>query len=162
MGSSDRCSQYPLKVLKQKRYSLTFTLPLTLSLTLTLSFSLSLSLLLKVDKAEGALLSIRRMLDESNSPSKESLENLSEEFYSSLPHKPEWKKTITTKRMIAQKQDLCQLVRDIVAVGESTNWSTRSSTASKYRSLRCEISHLDPSSNEYQEVQDHLLDSQDG
>ena len=55
----------------------------------------------KVDKAEGALLSIRRMLDESNSPSKESLENLSEEFYSSLPHKPEWKKTIKKANTVA-------------------------------------------------------------
>ncbi len=87
----------------------------------------------------------------------------SKEFYSSLPHKPgsPENRPITSLRVLAQKQDLCQLVRDIVAVSESTNWSVRSGPEAKYRALRCDIEHLDPTSLEYASVKDHIVNSQD-
>ena len=64
-----------------------------------------------MDKAEAALLSIRRLLDgrEEDGPDSEALANLSKTFYDALPHNEEQKKTIDTKRLIAQKQDLCQV-----------------------------------------------------
>ena len=87
----------------------------------------------------------------------------SKEFYSSLPHKPNSpeNRPIKTIRILAQKQDLCQLVRDIVAVSESTNWSVRSGPEAKYRALRCDIEHLAPTSLEYASVRDHIVNSQD-
>lgn len=86
----------------------------------------------------------------------------SQAFYSSLPHKPDspQNQPITNIRILAQKQDLCQLVRDIVAVSESTNWSVRSGPEGKYRALRCNIEHLDSSSLEYDSVKDHIKNSQ--
>ena len=83
-------------------------------------------------------------------------------FYSSLPHKPTSLKDppIKSIRVLAEKQDLCQLVRDIVAISESTNWSVRSGTEAKYRALRCDIEHLDPTSLEYDNIRDHVVNSQ--
>ena len=54
-----------------------------------------------------------------------------------------------------------QLIKDMVGVSESTNWSSRSSAEAKYRALRCEIQLLDPASLEYADVRDHVLNSQD-
>ena len=80
-------------------------------------------------------------------------------FYSSLPHKAA--SHIESTRVLAEKQDLCQLIRDMVAISESTNWSLRSGTEAKYRALRCDIEHLEPSSLEYASIRDHILNSQD-
>ena len=54
-----------------------------------------------------------------------------------------------------------QLVRDMVAVGESTGWAARSSTEARYRSLRCEVTHEDPASPVYQRICKQILESQD-
>jgi poly [ADP-ribose] polymerase len=115
----------------------------------------------QVEKAEAALMSIRKLVDGMNPITASTLPGLWEEFYSALPHKPTAKITTLDKRTISHLQDLCQLVRDIVAVGESTNWSTRSSTDSKLRSLRCDVQRLDPLSEEYQNISDHVIRSQD-
>ena len=56
---------------------------------------------------------------------------------------------------------LPQLIKDMVGVSESTNWSARSSAEAKYRALRCELQLLDPASLEYADVRDHVLNSQD-
>lgn len=68
-----------------------------------------------MDKAEAALLSIRRLLDDrrEDGADSEALANLSKEFYEALPHKAAAKKTIDSKRVIAQKQDLCQVKETI-------------------------------------------------
>ncbi|CAI8041057.1 Protein mono-ADP-ribosyltransferase PARP4 [Geodia barretti] len=65
----------------------------------------------QLDKAEAALLSIRRELD----GDKSNLASLSDDFYSALPHKRgqgsggrRSRGVIDTKRAVAQKQDLCQ------------------------------------------------------
>lgn len=52
-------------------------------------------------------------------------------------------------------------MKDMVGVSEATNWSTRGSAEAKYRALRCDIQLLDPTSSEYSEVSDHILNSQD-
>ena len=49
----------------------------------------------------------------------------------------------------------------MVSVSEATNWSTRGSADAKYRALRCDVELLDPTSHEYCEVNDHILNSQD-
>lgn len=48
-----------------------------------------------------------------------------------------------------------------MSVSESTNWSQRSGPVAKYHALRCEIDNLDPASEEYCEVQKHVLSSQE-
>ena len=48
-----------------------------------------------------------------------------------------------------------------MSVGESTNWSTRSSVESKYRSLRCDITVLDHYSDEFVQIQQLITDHQD-
>ena len=49
----------------------------------------------------------------------------------------------------------------MVSVGESTNWSTRSSVVSKYQLLRCDIIVLDHSSDEFVEMKQLIIDRQD-
>lgn len=139
----------------------------------------------QVEKAEAALMSLKEHLTKTDTDQKERDSErlkLEAEFYSSLPHKPPHKVAIDSMRVIAQKQDLCQvcchgnclyyanglvafmcaccmlwqLVKDVVSVSEATNWSTRGSAEAKYRALRCDIQMLDPSSYEYSEVQYHI------
>ena len=46
-------------------------------------------------------------------------------------------------------------------MSESTNWSQRTGTAAKYHALRCSVVPLDPTTEEYNDIQDHVLSSQD-
>ena len=59
----------------------------------------------EVEKAEAALLSIKLILDGANKNG--NLQKLRNDFYSAIPHKH--KAVLDTKRMIAEKQDLCQV-----------------------------------------------------
>ena len=59
----------------------------------------------EVEKAEAALLSIKLVIDGTNKDG--DLQKLTNDFYSAIPHKN--KSVLDTKRMIAEKQDLCQV-----------------------------------------------------
>ena len=67
----------------------------------------------KLDQAEAALLSIRRLLDGGGGGGEggrgEEIRKLSDEFYSAVPHHKKHRSEITSKRDIAQKQDFCQV-----------------------------------------------------
>ena len=65
----------------------------------------------KLDQAEAALLSIRRLLDGGGGEGGrgEEIRKLSDEFYSAVPHHKKHRSEITSKRDIAQKQDFCQV-----------------------------------------------------
>ena len=52
-------------------------------------------------------------------------------------------------------------MRDVVGVSESTNWSQRSKAAARYHALRCDITPLDPTHQEYADIRDHVTGSQD-
>lgn len=54
------------------------------------------------------------------------------------------------------------MIRDMVSVSEATDWSVRSSTESKYRSLRCHIESLKSTHPEYKQTRDHIMDSIEG
>ncbi|XP_022100686.1 poly [ADP-ribose] polymerase 4-like isoform X2 [Acanthaster planci] len=117
----------------------------------------------KVSKAESILLQIRKALDgggDDTDKFEASIETLSQEFYSQIPHKSEHKKDIKTKSVIAKKQDLCQLIKDVVSVSETTNWSQRSSVESKYRALRCHISCLPDNHPHYYDVKNFIISTQ--
>ena len=60
----------------------------------------------QVEKAEAALLSIKLILDGTNKDG--DVQKLTNEFYSIIPHKH--KSALDTKRAIAEKQDLCQVL----------------------------------------------------
>lgn len=64
-------------------------------------------------KAESILLQIKKALDSKEtdeSRSESSIEELSQEFYSQIPHKMQHKEDFKTKSVIAKKQDLCQVI----------------------------------------------------
>ena len=52
-----------------------------------------------------------------------------------------------------------QMIKDMVAVSEATNWSTRSSTEAKYKALRCRVEGLDTTEAEYKQIKEHMLQS---
>ena len=54
-----------------------------------------------------------------------------------------------------------QLIRDMHAVSEATGWSKRSSSDAKYTALSCDLRLLDPASNEFCDIRDHIVNSQD-
>lgn len=112
-----------------------------------------------VEKAEAILLTLRRSLDAAEDAS--ALKKLSDEFFSVIPHKNRGCE-IASRQAIAQKQDLCQLIKDMVSIGESTNWLTRRSVYSKYRSLKCHMECLECGSDEFHKVQDCVNSSETG
>ncbi|XP_071800756.1 protein mono-ADP-ribosyltransferase PARP4-like isoform X2 [Asterias amurensis] len=118
----------------------------------------------KVTKAESILLQIKKALDaedtDDESGSESAIQELSQEFYSQIPHKMHHKEDFKTKSVIAKKQDLCQLIKDIVSVSETTNWSKRSSVESKYRALRCHISCLPVNHPECNDIKNLILSTQ--
>lgn len=53
-----------------------------------------------------------------------------------------------------------QLIKDMVSIGETTNWLTRRSVYSKYRSLKCHIECLEQSSDEFKKIQGYVNSSE--
>jgi hypothetical protein len=78
--------------------------------------------------------------------------DLSKEFYKSLPFVGSIKKPINNKRTLCQRFDLCQMLRDMISIGEETNWNMRTSIQSMYRSMGAFISHLSKESDDYNEL----------
>ena len=64
-----------------------------------------------VDKAEGILQALRETLDK-NGQSQQNLKKFSDEFYSLIPHCEKSAKEINCKRVIAEKQDVCEVCFD--------------------------------------------------
>ena len=53
-----------------------------------------------------------------------------------------------------------QLIKDMVSIGETTNWLTRRSVYSKYRSLKCHIESLEHGSDEFGKIQEYVNSSE--
>ena len=66
---------------------------------------------MKVEKAEAALLELKRALKERKGS--EELSKLSKEFYNHLPHKSN--ETISDKSAIAKKQNICQVLHCFIS-----------------------------------------------
>lgn len=111
----------------------------------------------KVDEAESILLQIQSVLNEG---SEELAEKLSMEFYSILPHVPEYDQPIVSKKLLSQKKDLCQLLRDMVSVSEASGWSPNGHLHAKYKALRCYVQSLPSDSEEFNEMNNCVTDSQ--
>ena len=51
-------------------------------------------------------------------------------------------------------------MKDIISVSEATNWNVRGSVQSKYRSMSCQLSCLDPDDPEYITIKNKVIESQ--
>ncbi|XP_029458355.1 protein mono-ADP-ribosyltransferase PARP4 isoform X2 [Rhinatrema bivittatum] len=107
-----------------------------------------------VSKGEGILLQVRKALDDGATA--ELLSQLMSEFYRIIPHKTGIDYNVD-KRLLASKQDLCQLIRDMVNVCEMNMSSPNPPSLAKYRALRCKIDHVDPGSDEFLQVEHQVL-----
>uniref|UniRef100_K1PUC2 Poly [ADP-ribose] polymerase 4 n=1 Tax=Magallana gigas TaxID=29159 RepID=K1PUC2_MAGGI len=95
---------------------------------------------IKLDQVEKATAILTQMKESQSDNSK--LKALFEEFYTALPHRPQYRTTSFSISWLARKLDLCQLIKDVVSVSEATNWSTRGNAEAQYKALRCQISHV--------------------
>ncbi|XP_054829757.1 protein mono-ADP-ribosyltransferase PARP4 [Eublepharis macularius] len=109
-----------------------------------------------VSKAEGILLQTKKALDEGKSPRE--LTALIEEFYKIIPHKSRLEDNVC-KKLLSNKQDLCQLIRDMLNVHETNLFSPNPPSLSKYRALGCKIEALDASSEEFNRVKQQVVQS---
>ncbi|VDH98080.1 poly [ADP-ribose] polymerase [Mytilus galloprovincialis] len=108
----------------------------------------------QIEKAEAILLKIKDCKDDLK------VEQLFKEFNEILPHKNKTQPVKSQRRSwLSKKQDICQMIKDMVAVSESTNWSTRSSTEAKYKALRCRLDGLQITDTEYKQIKEHIIQS---
>eukprot|EP00064_Thunnus_orientalis_P008537 superscaffoldBa00001022_g8560 len=107
-----------------------------------------------VSRAEGLLIQAQRKQREGNYAE---VMSLLDEVYTLLPHREPHPPP--NAKLISQKLDLCQLIRDVLNVSEMTLRSPAPSCLGKYRALRCSIELVPPNSPEFQDVTALLQDS---
>ncbi|KAM6955132.1 protein mono-ADP-ribosyltransferase PARP4 [Lycodopsis pacificus] len=101
-----------------------------------------------VSRVEGLLLLAQRRLRENDHAA---AGFLLDEVYTLLLHVVPFQSPPTAK-LISQKLDLCQLIRDVLNVSETTLRSPAPSSLGKYRALRCSIETVPPDTAEFQAV----------
>ena len=83
----------------------------------------------------------------------------SHEFYNILPVKINQRFSIKDKQIFNQRFEICQVIRDIITISESTNWNLRASTEAKYRSIGSLIKKIDQNSEEYENIKNQIIKS---
>ncbi|XP_006915899.1 poly [ADP-ribose] polymerase 4 [Pteropus alecto] len=107
-----------------------------------------------VSKAEGILLHVKAALK--SGETEEQLQKMMSEFYRLIPHRGSTTEEVNL-RLLAKKEDLCQLIRDMANVNE-TNLSKRNPPSlAKYRALRCKIEHVEQNTEEFFRVRKEVL-----
>uniref|UniRef100_A0A3B4ZYD0 Poly (ADP-ribose) polymerase family, member 4 n=1 Tax=Stegastes partitus TaxID=144197 RepID=A0A3B4ZYD0_9TELE len=86
-----------------------------------------------VSRAEGLLLQAQKNLDKHL----DTAVGLLKDFYNLLPQRNRGEDV--SAKLISQKLDLCQLIRDVLSVSEMTLRNPSPSCVGKYRALRCSI-----------------------
>ncbi|XP_046764290.1 protein mono-ADP-ribosyltransferase PARP4 isoform X2 [Gallus gallus] len=107
-----------------------------------------------VSKAEGILLQVKNALNEGANET--ALQEMMMEFYQLIRHKTEIDYEVT-KRLLSRKQDLCQLMRDMLNIRETSMSCPNPSSLAKYQALRCKIDAVDPMSDEFLGVERQVL-----
>ncbi|NXG27227.1 PARP4 polymerase, partial [Dromaius novaehollandiae] len=107
-----------------------------------------------VSKAEGILLQIKNALDEG--ADKVALQVMIKEFYQVIHHKTETDYNVS-KKLLSSKQDLCQLIRDMLNIRETNMSCPNPSSLAKYQALRFKIEAVDAESYEFLNVEEQLL-----
>ncbi|XP_067418928.1 protein mono-ADP-ribosyltransferase PARP4 [Emydura macquarii macquarii] len=107
-----------------------------------------------VSKGEGILLQIKNAMNEGTTA--EELKVMMMEFYRIIRHKSGIDYNIT-KKLLSSKQDLCQLIRDMLNVCETNMSSPNPPSLAKYRALRCKIQAISSNSEEFLNVKQQVL-----
>ena len=107
-----------------------------------------------VSKAEGILLQVKNALNEGANET--ALQEMMMEFYQLIRHKTEIDYEVS-KRLLSRKQDLCQLMRDMLNIRETSMSCPNPSSLAKYQALRCKIDAVDPMSDEFLGVERQVL-----
>ncbi|TFK09944.1 protein FAM98A [Platysternon megacephalum] len=107
-----------------------------------------------VSKGEGILLQIKNAMNEGTAA--KALKAMMMEFYRIIRHKSGIDYNIT-KKLLSSKQDLCQLIRDMLNVCETSMSSPNPPSLAKYRALRCKIQAINPNSEEFLNVKQQVL-----
>ena len=106
----------------------------------------------QIEKAQVILLEIGEILKntENQMDLREKLESLSKQFFNMIPQTKD--STILGLDQLEEQNDLIQLLKDVLNVGEITGGSLFSSVDLKYRSLRCGIEVVPNDSEEYRNL----------
>uniref|UniRef100_A0A8C3RM59 Poly [ADP-ribose] polymerase n=1 Tax=Chelydra serpentina TaxID=8475 RepID=A0A8C3RM59_CHESE len=107
-----------------------------------------------VSKGEGILLQIKNAMNKGTAA--KALKAMMMEFYRIIRHKSGIDYNIT-KKLLSSKQDLCQLIRDMLNVCETSMSSPNPPSLAKYRALRCKIQAINPNSEEFLNVKQQVL-----
>ncbi|XP_010284016.1 PREDICTED: poly [ADP-ribose] polymerase 4-like, partial [Phaethon lepturus] len=107
-----------------------------------------------VSKAEGILLQVKNALDEGADDM--TLQAMIMEFYQVIRHRTEVDYKVS-KKLLSRKQDLCQLIRDMLNIHETNMSCPNPSSLAKYRALRCKIEAVDSTSYEFLNVEQQVL-----
>ncbi|XP_035182570.1 protein mono-ADP-ribosyltransferase PARP4 [Oxyura jamaicensis] len=107
-----------------------------------------------VSKAEGILLQVKNGLDEGADEA--ALQEMMMQFYEIIRHKTEIDYKVS-KKLLSRKQDLCQLIRDMLNTQETNMSCPNPTSLAKYQALRCKIQAVDPMSDEFLSVAQQVL-----
>ncbi|OWK00741.1 hypothetical protein Celaphus_00016667, partial [Cervus elaphus hippelaphus] len=107
-----------------------------------------------VSKAEGILLLVKEAVR--NGETQEQLQTMLTEFYRLIPHRAATAEKVSLS-LLAKKEDLCQLIRDMVNVCETNLAKPNPPSLAKYRALRCKIEHVEPNTEEFLRVREEVL-----
>ncbi|KAM8804067.1 LOW QUALITY PROTEIN: protein mono-ADP-ribosyltransferase PARP4 [Rhynchonycteris naso] len=119
----------------------------------TLLESMSRISLNDVSKVEEILLLVKATLK--NGETEEQLQKMNE-FYRLIPHRGTAIEKVNL-RLLAKKEDLCQLIRDMVNVCEFNLSKPNPPFLAKYRALRCKIERVEQNSEEFARLSEKLL-----
>ncbi|XP_072467757.1 protein mono-ADP-ribosyltransferase PARP4 isoform X2 [Notamacropus eugenii] len=106
-----------------------------------------------VSKAEGILLQVKAALNKGETA--EELRKMMSEFYQRIPHRNT--EDEVNQRLLSKKEDLCQLIRDVINVSEANLSRPNPPSLAKYRALRCNIEHVDENTREFSKVKEEVL-----
>uniref|UniRef100_A0A8D1EZ64 Poly [ADP-ribose] polymerase n=1 Tax=Sus scrofa TaxID=9823 RepID=A0A8D1EZ64_PIG len=106
-----------------------------------------------VSKAEGVLLLVKMAVKKGETAGH--LHKMMSEFYRLIPHRGVPAEPVTL-RLVAQKEDLCQLIRDMVSVCETNLSKPNPPSLAKYRALRCKIELVEPNTEEFSRVKEEV------
>ncbi|XP_053420044.1 protein mono-ADP-ribosyltransferase PARP4 isoform X2 [Nycticebus coucang] len=107
-----------------------------------------------VSKAEGILLLVKAALK--NGETAEQLKKTMAEFYRLIPHKGSTLEDVNLE-LLTKKEDLCQLIRDMVNVCETNLSKSNPPSLAKYQALRCKIEHVEQNTEEFFRVKKEVL-----
>uniref|UniRef100_A0A8C8YE31 Poly [ADP-ribose] polymerase n=1 Tax=Prolemur simus TaxID=1328070 RepID=A0A8C8YE31_PROSS len=107
-----------------------------------------------VSRAEGILQLVRTALKTGETA--EQLQKTMAEFYRLIPHKAPAPEEVNLG-LLAKKEDLCQLIRDLVNVCETSLSKPNPPSLAKYRALRCKIEHVEQNTEEFFRVKKVVL-----